>query len=313
MDLLSFYQREKHRLQAVLFDIDGTLMVGGRILPGIAELLRLIRRDGFPFFMVTNDADHSAEEKSAILGRGGLAASPEEIISCGAVLEETVAAEHWTGRAFFVAGRLGEPGFAERAGLEVCRDPQRIGECFGVIQGEGRYDWHDHLQAVMNFFLFHPDRPYIVPNPDNYWPAPGGRIGVGAGGQARFVASLLRSAGVRIAPRFLGKPEAALFRYAMHRLERDFGIAGLRREKILMVGDSLKSDIAGAKRFGMMSGLVMTGITALPLPGDLPETERPDVVFDGMGETAEEDPGAAPESAKKTFSAGRKDCKNAKR
>ncbi len=279
MNLREFYRKEKHNFQAFLFDIDGTLMVGGKILPGIAELLEEIRKDNFPFFMVTNDADHSAEEKCAILGRGGLKSAPEEIISCGAVLEELVSAEKWEGKMFFAAGRLGVPCFAERAGLIVCRDPEAIEDCYGVIQGEGRYDWHDHLQAVMNFFRFHPDRPYVVPNPDNYWPAPGGKIGVGAGGQARFVVSLLRSAGVKIKPRFLGKPESVLFRYALHRLKRDFGLSGIRKEKILMIGDSLKSDIAGANRFGLASGLVTTGITRLPLSPGLEAKEKPDYIF----------------------------------
>ena len=62
MLLLDFWRAESVRFDAVLFDIDGTLVVGPRLLPGAAELISLLRHDGTPFFFLTNDGDHTRRQ-----------------------------------------------------------------------------------------------------------------------------------------------------------------------------------------------------------------------------------------------------------
>ncbi len=278
-----YWQENRHNISALLFDIDGTVMLGGKILPGVNELFDRLRAENVPCFLLTNDGNNSLEEKSVKLRRGGLHCEADEIISCASVLETLAEENGWRGKKFFLAGVLGDPCFGAKAGLEIITDPERIGECCGVIQSEGYYNWHDSLQAVLNFLLKNPDAPYIVPNPDAYWPAGRGLIGVGAGGQARFIEMLMRDAGVCKKPLYLGKPEQAVYDYALRRLEKKFPCnAPLKREKVVAVGDSLKSDVAGANDCGMVSALVLTGITSLPLPEDLDERERPDLIFESM-------------------------------
>jgi ribonucleotide monophosphatase NagD (HAD superfamily) len=55
-------------------------------------------------------------------------------------------------------------------------------------------------------------------------------------------------------------------------------------ERILTLGDSLKSDIRGANRLGLTSALVLTGITSeATLHGLPPDDEKvPDLVFAGL-------------------------------
>ncbi len=52
----------------------------------------------------------------------------------------------------------------------------------------------------------------------------------------------------------VAKPDAAFFEYTMNTIEEK-----IDKEKILVIGDSLKSDIAGAKLFGLKSCLINTG------------------------------------------------------
>ena len=56
MKLIDFWREESVRFDAILFDIDGTLVYGPQPIPGAAEFLALLRRDGTPFFFLTNDA-----------------------------------------------------------------------------------------------------------------------------------------------------------------------------------------------------------------------------------------------------------------
>ena len=137
-------------------------------------------------------------------------------------------------------------------------------------------------EAAVNFFRRHPERPFIVPNPDLCWPDPvSGGICIGAGGQARCIEHLLREFGIELRIFYLGKPYPAIYRHAFRELERRFGIHPEPSE-LLMLGDSLASDIRGANRSGMVSALVLTGITsqeqALAARGDF----RPQYVFDSI-------------------------------
>ena len=138
--------------------------------------------------------------------------------------------------------------------------------------------------GVINFFRRHPDRPLVVPNPDTYWPnVHDGEYGIGAGGQARFLCSVLREMGVAVEPVYLGKPYPPIYRHALHTLEIRFGLTELKPEEVAAVGDSLTSDIAGARRAGMRSVLVLTGITTPEILSRAAPELRPDHVCEAIG------------------------------
>ncbi len=67
---------------------------------------------------------------------------------------------------FFIMGNLGNPCFAQKAGLHTTRDLSQIHRCQGIIVGEKGYDWETTINAVVNFFIQKPDALLIVPNPD---------------------------------------------------------------------------------------------------------------------------------------------------
>ena len=259
--LLDWLHEGSGNYSGLLFDIDGTLVRGGGALSGAAELLDWLAAKGVPHLLVTNDANHSHEEKSEALSRAGLELSPEWIVSAGDVVA-TAASEHrLAGRTVFVMGSLGKPDYAEKAGISVTRELARLDECAGVIVGEENYDWQSTFNAVINFFIKHPTAPFIVPNPDIYWPSEGGGIAIGAGGKAGFIVSVLEDYGVHIRPEYLGKPHGAIFESARSRISELCGAGEVPSERIIMVGDSLKGDIRGANRAGFFSVLVLTGIT----------------------------------------------------
>lgn len=69
-------------LDALIFDIDGVLLINGGPAPGSQGLLALLRRKKMPFFLLTNDGDHSTEEKAEILCSAHLKIHAGEIVSC---------------------------------------------------------------------------------------------------------------------------------------------------------------------------------------------------------------------------------------
>ncbi len=250
-------------------------------MPGVPALIRQLEDSGFPFYLLTNDGNHSTREKSLLLKKAGLEIKPDEIISCGDALKPFARENSLAGEKFFVMGDLGKPNYAEKAGLEIERRTKKINECAGVIVGEGTYNWQSNISSAMNYFIRYPERPLIVPNPDSYWPnGSNGELGIGAGGKARFICTILGDYGIKISPVYLGKPYRAIFDYAFEILKTRFGLpANLQRKRVLMLGDSLASDIRGANRFGFTSGLVLTGITNHEHIRKAKPSFKPDYIF----------------------------------
>lgn len=268
--------------EAVLFDIDGTLVRGGGALPGAGELLAWLRATRLPFLLLTNDGNHSTAEKSGFLARAGLTVTPQEIVSCADAIVDFVAEQRLHDRDVFIMGDLGAPCYAERAGLRPVRSLSRLAECAGVIIGEANYDWESTFNAVINFFIRHPEAFLVVPNPDTYWPGKHGEIHIGAGGKARFLQLVLAEYGVTLTPRYLGKPNAAIFQRALERLLELYHLPRLPApERILVVGDALRGDIRGGNGMHFATALMLTGITPeeqVTRP-DLPPDLRPALVF----------------------------------
>ena len=260
---INWWEKNSSFYGAVFFDVDGCLISGRKALPGAVELIQFLRNSQFPFCLLTNDGNNSLQEKCEMMRKRGLEISTEEIISCGTALKPLAEKNGYAGRRFFAMGELGTPDFGELAGMKIVRDTQKISSCFGVIIGEGTYNWQPNINAVVNYYVLNTSRLMIVPNPDSYWPnGPDGEIGIGAGGKARFLCTILREYGIHIKPVYLGKPYNPVYSCALKHLKEKFGLPrSVSGKKILMLGDSLLSDIRGANRMGFSSGLVLTGIT----------------------------------------------------
>jgi len=272
---------------ALLFDIDGTLVTGPKAASGAVELIEFLRSKNFPFLLLTNDGDNSPEEKSRILNERGIKIFPEEIISCAMALEGFVDKYGYRGEKFFLMGKLGNPGYAEKTGLTVEQNVDKITECAGIIVGEGFYDWHKNFHAVLNELRRNPDKPFVVPNPDIYWPDHNAEdtIGIGAGAKAGFITSILKEMGIIVEPYFLGKPHRSIFDFSVKQLVSRYNLNNnIDYKRILMIGDSLKSDIAGANAAGMSSALVLSGITGPAQAENASGRIKPDYIFYKLGE-----------------------------
>jgi ribonucleotide monophosphatase NagD (HAD superfamily) len=101
-----------------------------------------------------------------------------------------------------------------------------------------------------------------------YWQAPDG-VRLDA---APFVAALEHATGRRAI--VLGKPSREFFETAVHRL-------GLAPADTLMVGDDIRTDVAGAQAAGLKAALVRTGKFRTQ---DLEEGIRPDAVLDSIAD-----------------------------
>jgi len=106
---------------------------------------------------------------------------------------------------------------------------------------------------------------------DRIYPSPRGmEFGVGA-----MCAMLSYASGAT--PIFCGKPEAFFFHELCGRL-------GVKPERTVLLGDTLESDIAGAKGVGMSAALVLTGVSTVGDAERLVPERRPDFVLMSLTE-----------------------------
>lgn len=226
-----------------LLDLDGCVWVGDEALPDAIDAVAALREEGKSIVFLTNDVRHPPEGFVRKLWRLGFQASVDEVLSVGAALQFELA-ERYSGTAFVVGSRALVDHVAD-AGLRVVNNTRFAPRADVVVVGG-----HDDLvyeeikvaaQAVLRGAeLIGATRDPNFPMPDGPWP------GTGA------VLAAIEVAGGRTASHVVGKPEAVMYAAALDRLGDG---------RTLGVGDRLDVDVAGARRAGLDSALVLTGGT----------------------------------------------------
>jgi HAD superfamily hydrolase (TIGR01458 family) len=259
---------------AYLFDLDGTLYVGGQAVPGAAEALTRLRRRGVPFRFVTNTTTRPRAALADLLGGFGISAEPDEIHT-PIVAAAALAAERGfrTIAPFSPAASLGDLGDVGLVGGVTRRAPGARPDA--VLVGDLGEAWtYGLLQEAFDYLL---DGAVLVAlSRDRYFRRERG-LALDAG---PFVAALEYAVGRGAT--LVGKPSSAFFRAVA------VGLGGGAAEplRVAMVGDDLWSDIRGAQEAGLQGWLVRTGkyrADALNQSGI-----DPDRILDSVAEVAAE-------------------------
>jgi len=240
------------RHDGVLLDAYGVLVDGSGMLPAAHALLDELARRGTPYLVVTNDASRLP---ATVARRFGGRVPPERIVTSGSLLPGYFRARGLTGARTLVLGTEDSCAYVREGGgvpvplaagmeidaLAVCDDD---GTPFveGIERG---------LSAVMRAIEAGRAPALVAPNPDLVYPKGDGELGVTAGAMALVIEAALARRFPGRPPRFdrLGKPEPHLFADAARRL-------AIAPERLVMIGDSLETDIAGALAAGIPAALL---------------------------------------------------------
>jgi HAD superfamily hydrolase (TIGR01450 family) len=230
---------------AVLLDLDGCLWVGDDPIGGAAEAVSALREAGKAVAFLTNDARHGVEEYVRKLWRLGFVASVQEVVTVGSTVQYLLAGRG--GGSAFVVGTQALVDHVADAGLRVVNGTPFAPRADVVVvsaHDDLRYaELRVAVQAVLRgaqFLAAGRDRTF--PMPDGPWPAAGA-----------IVAAVEHAAG-RPADVVVGKPSRPMFDAALDRLQHP--------EHVLVVGDRLDTDVAGAHACGLAAALVLSGATS---------------------------------------------------
>jgi 4-nitrophenyl phosphatase len=244
----------------LILDMDGVLYVGERPKPGLVELFAVIGER--PFVLVTNNSTLSAADCRARLARMGVAVPLVAILTVSQVvgcLLPTLAPR--ASRALV----LGSPPLRAEvvaAGMRLVHSAAEV-----VVVGLDRALSHQRLtEAVRSVSA---GAALLATSFDPILLTEEG-IEPGAGALVAAIAACVGEKAVCV-----GKPSPLIFEIAAAQLGMDPG-------QILVVGDSLRSDVAGGQAVGASTALIHSG---LPEPG-LAGGPAPDLSFDGLVELA---------------------------
>lgn len=230
--------------ELILLDAFGVLNIGESVIPDVPERLQTLRRQGKALRVLTNSA---STPQSALVQKYqelGYDFTSDEVISSRQAM--LAALDRGDGRTW---GLMVPDGgdISDLAGLPVLRlrdDPAdyRRADAFLLLGSGG---WTGARQDMLEAELERAPRDVWVANPDLVAPRETG-LSLEPGYYAHRLADR-----TGIAPRFFGKPFRNIYDLA-------FGqIAQLpERPRILMVGDSLHTDVLGAKEAGIASALI---------------------------------------------------------
>jgi 4-nitrophenyl phosphatase len=254
------------QINAVVMDMDGVLWLGDQPLPGMQELFEWLQESNTPYALATNNAGKTQADYVAKLARMGVHNVSESHIVTSATATAAYLQERYpAGTPVFVVGMQGLQTVLDESGFDITSD----GQPEVVVVGVDFTLTYEKLR--MATLYIRNGAAFVGTNPDKTFPSPDGLV-PGAGS---IIAAI--EAATDQTPTVIGKPERHMFDAALKTL-------GSSPDQTLMIGDRLGTDIVGAKRVGMKTALLFTGVST---PEDLSAADNDvwsDVAYEGLPE-----------------------------
>ncbi len=226
-----------------LLDAFGVLNIGEAAIPGTVERVADLRTAGKRVLVVSNAAGFPHAALMEKYKRLGYDFAPEDVVTSRLTLLAGLAGRsnlHWGLMATRSAG-LRDLECLDLTYLEEDPEPYKTVDAFLMV---GSAAWTEVRQTLLEQALAARLRPVLVGNPDIVAPRESGF----STEPGHFAHRLADRTGV--VPEFFGKPFRNIFDMVFDKL------GPVQRNRVVMVGDSLHTDILGAQAAGVGSALI---------------------------------------------------------
>jgi NagD protein len=232
------------RFDAYIFDLDGTLYLDERPIPGAPETVAQLRAEGARVAFVTNNPLSEPAAYAQRLTQIGIPASASEVTTSVDALIDYLDATHPRCRALTVAERVVIESLTA-AGHVVTLEPADTDVV--VVSFDRSFDYaklHAAYRAVREHGAV-----IVATNPDPYCPTADG----GLPDCAAMLAAIEACTGVS-AEAIVGKPSRQMVETVLRRVDVDPARAAV-------IGDRLMTDVAMGQAAGAAGVLVLSGAT----------------------------------------------------
>ena len=250
-----------------IFDLDGTVYLSDRLIPGADRVIRLIKGKGRKVVFLSNKPIQTREDYASKLTRLGIPTQPEEVINSTFVMVNYLERNAPTARLFVV----GEMPFVEelkRAGFTITEEPKEID--YVVVAFDRTFDYR---KLNISYQAIKLGAHFIATNPDRTCPVEGGEIPDCAG-----MIAAIEAVSQKKVEAIVGKPSPLMIQAAMD-------VMGLKPEDCILIGDRLETDIKMGQEAKIATGIVLTGVTDEETLREIKHTSvQPDFVFESIAD-----------------------------
>lgn len=230
-----------------VFDLDGVIYSGEKAIGNSPRVLEALRKNKKEIRFITNNPSRSPSEYAEKLKELGIRSHDSEFVTSPmatvSMIRESLSSEKW--KTVFIAGSDYLKNEIRKTGLVEVSGNDSLGADLVVIGSHPEFNLEEIKTASM---AIGNGSDFIGTNGDFFYPCEHGR----APATGALLASVEAASGKKAVT--AGKPE----KYMFDILEKN-GVAPTKRT--LLVGDSLRTDIAGGEKAGYSTALVMTGVT----------------------------------------------------
>lgn len=254
-----------------VFDMDGTIYLGGNPFDFAVKFINRLRENNKRIMFFTNNASHDPVFYLEKLTRLGFNPSMPEICTSGDVTGAFLSSRR-AGKKVYLLGTPQLYRHLQKYNVDMVNDKNGIPDgrkADIVVTSFDTTLTYEKLTVACDFLRYGAE--YICTHPDFNCPTETGFIP----DSGAIAAAVVASTGVK--PIFMGKPSAETAKMISV-------LTGVPKDKMVLFGDRLYTDIATGKKNGITSVLVLTGETTRENVDAAEEEEKPDILLDSLGD-----------------------------
>jgi phosphoglycolate phosphatase len=248
-----------------LFDCDGVIWLGDKLIQGVPETLDYLRSLGKRCFFVTNNSTKSRAGYVKKFTSLGLKVSPEEIFSSSFAAAAYLESKNFkaTGKKIYIIGEVGIEEELDLLGIPHIGGPAdkdkqpRMGpgdklevdpDVGAVVVGFDRY-FNYYKAQYANVCIREHGAEFIATNTDAVTHLTDAQEWAGNGTMVGAIRGC-----TQVEPTVVGKPSPLMIDYLAEKFH-------IPKSEICVVGDRLDTDILFGKRNGTRAVLCLSGVT----------------------------------------------------
>ncbi|KAL3323665.1 hypothetical protein AABB24_038029 [Solanum stoloniferum] len=267
-------------VETFIFDCDGVIWKGDKLIDGVPETLNLLREKGKRLVFVTNNSTKSRKQYGKKFETLGLSVNEEEIFASSfAAAAYLKSIDFPKDKKVYVVGEDGILKELELAGIQYLGGPEdgdkkielkpgymmeQDKDVGAVVVGFDRYFNYHKIQYATLCIRENPGCLFIATNRDAVTHLTDAQEWAGGGS---MVGAILGS--TKREPLVVGKPSTFMMDYLADKFQ-------IQKSQICMVGDRLDTDIVFGQNGGCKTLLVLSGVTSLSMLQDPNNSTQPD-------------------------------------